>query len=333
MIRSTKLLNDDRDAPMLPLIAQCLAFAGFGVALFFTGPLTLWLIPLYYLVLLAGLIDRYTLMLHCVSHRPLFRPRFGALNAVVPVVLAPFFGQTPRTYFAHHLGMHHRENNGLDDLSSTMMFDRDRFVCWLLYFGKFMTSILFSLPLYHWRRGRKRMAITAFGAEALCYLAYGLLLAWKPLPTLAVFVVPFFLIRALMMMGNWGQHAFIDPEDPADEYRNAINCIDCRYNVRAFNDGYHIEHHLRPTAHFTDLPKGFEANRAVYGARDALVFRGIDFFQVWLYLMLRRYDWLAKAYVRLPGAPDRSHEEIVALLKARTRAIRVPAEHVALTSG
>ena len=48
------------------------------------------------------------------------------------------------------------------------------------------------------------------------------------------------------------------------------------------------------------------------------MFEGIDFFQVWAYLMLKRYDALAKRFVELRETP-RSHEEIVALLKTRTQ--------------
>ncbi len=33
------------------------------------------------------------------------------MNHVIPWLLGPFFGQTPNTYFAHHMGMHHREEN------------------------------------------------------------------------------------------------------------------------------------------------------------------------------------------------------------------------------
>ena len=48
------------------------------------------------------------------------------------------------------------------------------------------------------------------------------------------------------------------------------------------------------------------------------VFEGIDFFMVWFFLMLKRYDILAKHYVQL-GDRKRSKEEIIDLLKSRTR--------------
>ncbi|MFT5433823.1 MAG: hypothetical protein ACI9OJ_004531, partial [Myxococcota bacterium] len=46
-------------------------------------------------------------------------------------------------------------------------------------------------------------------------------------------------------------------------------------------------------------------------------FDGIDFFQVWFFLMLGKLDWLAKRFVQLPGAPERNHDQIITLLKRR----------------
>jgi len=142
--------------------------------------------------------------------------------------------------------------------------------------------------------------------------------------TVVVFLVPVLAIRALMMAGNWAQHAFIDPGDPANDYRNSITCItciNCRYNRRCFNDGYHIVHHLRPTQHWTELPADFETRREVYGKNDAVVLDEIDFFTVWLALMLRRWNTLARAFVRLPGAPPRSDDQVVAFLKERVQPV------------
>ena len=44
------------------------------------------------------------------------------------------------------------------------------------------------------------------------------------------------MIRALIMVGNWAQHAFIDRGDPANIHRNSSTCINCCDNLRCFND-------------------------------------------------------------------------------------------------
>jgi len=50
-----------------------------------------------------------------------------------------------------------------------------------------------------------------------------------------------------------------------------------------------------------------------------LVFRKIDYFVIWIFLMLKRYDWLANFFVNLDEENPMSREEIIALLKSRTR--------------
>jgi fatty acid desaturase len=141
----------------------------------------------------------------------------------------------------------------------------------------------------------------------------------RPAPTLAVFVIPLVLIRTLMMMGNWGQHAFVAQGGADNPYLASITCINSRYNRRCFNDGYHIGHHLAARAHWTEYPQHFDQNLAEYGRQDAIVFEGLDFFLVWLLLMTKRWSWLARSFVQLPGAPVRTPAEIIELLKSRVQ--------------
>jgi hypothetical protein len=156
---------------------------------------------------------------------------------------------------------------------------------------------------------------------AVYYSAQLLLLYVNWRATLVVFTLPYFTMHLLMMAGNWGQHAFIDEDAPENCYRNSITCINGVYNQRAFNDGYHIGHHLKATRHWTEMPGDFLANLDAYAREEAIVFKSIDFFMVWACLMLKRYDWLAGYYVELDGK-NRSPAEIMTLLKGRTQAIR-----------
>lgn len=319
------LVNDPRDVEFVALMVQCSAFVACGVALFFSGPWLWYLAPVYWAVLVAGLLDRFTLMLHCTSHRPLFRPKYRALNQVIPWVLGPFFGQTPDTYFAHHMGMHHAEENLEQDLSSTMRFQRDRFVHWLEYWGRFLSVGLLDLSRYMLRHGRQRLFRRLVVGEAVYWSIVIALAFVRPMAALAVFVVPLVLIRTLMMMGNWGQHAFISAAHPDNAYLASITCINSRYNRRCFNDGYHIGHHLQARAHWTEYPVEFEQNLAEYGRQDAIVFEGLDFFLVWLFLMTGRWSRLARAFVRLPGAPERDEAAVIRFLQERVRPIPVSA--------
>jgi hypothetical protein len=312
-----RFIRDQRDLPFLKLIAVLTAtVVPTGVVLFVPGAFRWWLAALH-MALMVWFMGPFVLMLHNTSHRALFKHGWGFLNYYIPWVLGPFFGESPETYFAHHVGMHHLENNLADDLSTTLPYRRDSIVGFLRYFFRFFFFGLIELVSYFARKGRRPMMVRTIVGELSFFAAVAVLWHHDWRPTLTVLVLPFVVVRFAMMAGNWGQHAFVDQADPENNYRNSITCINATYNRRCFNDGYHISHHLKASRHWTDHPKEFTDNIANYAAERALVFEGIDFFVVWLFLMLRRYDWLAARLVPLGDAPIDTAEAI-AVMRSRT---------------
>ena len=326
------LLNDPRDVVMVALMMQCGLLAVAGVGLYFSGPYFWWLVPVYGVALFAGLVDRFTLMLHCTSHRQLFKPRHAMANQIIPWVLSPFLGQTPETYFAHHMGMHHVEENLPDDLSSTMRFRRDRLGDWLQYWGRFMTVGVVDLTRYFSRRGKRKLLRRIVLGEGIYWTSVVVLLFVNPSATFVVFLLPLLVMRTMMMAGNWAQHAFLCAEQPENPLRASITCVGTRYNRRCFNDGYHAVHHVVPRCHWTEHPAEFERNLAEYVRNDAVVFEGVDFFQVWFLLMTGNWPRLARAFVRLPGAPARTDAEVVAFLRSRVVPFAVVAAQAPVTA-
>ncbi len=323
------LINDERDLPFLYLIAQCIAVAMMGVGLFFVPQQYIWYVaPVYWVVLAFGVLDRFILMLHCTSHRALFKKQHAWMNQIIPWGIGPFMGETPETYFAHHMGMHHPENNLPEDLSSTMKYQRDSFAHWLVYYTDFLFFGLARLVGYHARKGNPKMLMrTVVGELSFLAVALGLCAVnWRA--SASVFLIPLVIVRLLMMAGNWGQHAFVDASDPGNPYKNSITCINSRYNRRAFNDGYHIHHHVKARTHWTELPTEFRDNIETYGREDAIVFEGVDFFMVWVFLMLGMWETLAKRFVRLPGAPARTDAEAIEFMKSRVKRIDVSQQGV-----
>jgi fatty acid desaturase len=314
---ASRLLCDRRDLPFVKLIVVLtLTVLPTGVALF-CGAFRPWLAVLH-LALVVYFLGPFVLMLHNTSHRRLFRRPWGWANRYIPWVLGPFFGESPETYFAHHVGMHHPENNLADDISTTTTYVRDSAVDFARYFLRFFFVGIIELSTYFIRRERRSLLVRTLVGEGLFLLAVGILAALNWRATVVVFVVPFVVVRFSMMAGNWAQHAFVDRATPESAYRNSITCINSTYNRRCFNDGYHIGHHIKATRHWTEMPEDFRANVATYATERAIVFQGVDFFGVWFMLMLRRYDWLARRLVSLDGQA-RTEEENIAFLRSRTQ--------------
>jgi len=72
--------------------------------------------------------------------------------------------------------------------------------------------------------------------------------------------------------------------------------------------------------HWTEHPLYFKKTLDLYISNDAVVFSGIHFLHVFIYLATDRYDLLAKHFVNL-GNRFHSDDEVIAFLRARTEKI------------
>lgn len=321
----SRYLQDERDLPFAYLILKITAtMLPLAVVLFvpaLRGNAWWWAIfGVYFYLSNARFKGPFGLMLHCTSHRVLFKKKHGWLNNYIPWVLGPLFGQTPESYFTHHMGMHHPENNLPDDESSTMFYQRDSVLGFLRYLGDFLAVGVPRLVGYFSRRNKTTLRYRLLRGEVVYFVVTGILCLVNLPAALAVFVVPFVLSRIIMMLGNWAQHAFIDAEAPENCYRNSVTCINTPYNHKCWNDGYHISHHLKPALHWSDHPAHFRTNLAHYASNEAIVFDGIHFLHIFFYLMAKRYDLLARHFVLLDGSA-RTELEVTDLLRSRTRRI------------
>ncbi|MBA3828632.1 MAG: fatty acid desaturase [Taibaiella sp.] len=319
-----KLIRDERDLPFIYL-ALSITFTLIPLAVllympFISGWLW-WVVAIAYLYLNNFYFKGpFGLMLHCTSHRAFFRKEYGALNHYLPWVLGPLFGQSPETYYTHHIGMHHPENNMPEDESCTMFYQRDSLADFGRYFTSFFFVGVYRLAGYFLRKNRKRLFYRSVRGEVLFLVMCIALCFVNAAATIVAFILPFLISRVIMMMGNWAQHAFIAANDPDNAYRNSITCINTKYNHKCWNDGYHISHHIKPNMHWTEHPVFFRNTVNEYADNDAIVFDNIHFLHVFVYLVRKRYDLLAKHFVNINGrfADD---EAIIEFLKKRTEAI------------
>lgn len=141
------LLADSRDTIMLSTMANMMISTGTLSALLFMFPSHL----LGIFVLACNMFfwpQRFILMLHYAEHRPIFTKQYSILRQCMPWVMAPFYGIPTGLYRAHHIMMHHKENNiNGKDLSSTESYQRDNILHFLHYWASFWGNIV-TLPLY-----------------------------------------------------------------------------------------------------------------------------------------------------------------------------------------
>lgn len=297
-----------------------LTLVPFAFFLFLNKGAAWFLYPLYF-GLYVYFLGPYVLMLHNTCHRKLFKKQYANLVKYNHWFLGLFFGQTLETYFHHHIAMHHVENNLEDDLSSTMKYRRDSLRGFMHYLVSFYFKGILDLVKYFKQRSRDKFARKVWIGELASIAIILSLCIYHFYAGLFVFILPVLFTRFAMMSGNWAQHAFIDTNEPENIYKNSITCINSGYNKKCFNDGYHIGHHLRPGMHWTEMPGDFLKNIEKYRANEAIVFEGLDYFQIWFLLMTKNYAYLSKRLVPLSDETPDPINISSRFLKSRTRKI------------
>jgi hypothetical protein len=180
-----------------------------------------WIVHVWY----AG---SYTLMKHQYVHmNGVLASRYRLIDILFPYIIDPLMGYTWNSYYYHHVKMHHVEGNGPRDLNSTMWYDRDSIADFARYVGRFFFLISLELPLYFFRKGQYSTSFKTAFWEFSNFLVIALLFRYcHAQATLCVFLLPLWTLRAGLMAGNWGQHAFVDPHDPSSDFRSSITLID-----------------------------------------------------------------------------------------------------------
>jgi hypothetical protein len=169
----------------------------------------------------------YTLMMHQHIHgRGILAKRFSILDTCFPYLLDPLMGHTWNGYYYHHVKHHHVEGNGPNDLSSTIRFQRDDPLHFLYYLGRFFFLVWLDLPLYFARKGRYVLGCKAAFWEFATLGFIASLYRYNPSATNVVYLAPLLLLRIGLMIGNWGQHAFVDHDEPDSDYRSSVTLID-----------------------------------------------------------------------------------------------------------
>ena len=179
-----------------------------------------WLLQSYY-------CGSFTLMMHNHIHNNgILQKRYIAIDGLWPYMISPLMGHTWNSYYYHHVKHHHAENNGPGDLSSTIRYQRDELLDFLCYVGRFVFFIWIELPVYFIRKQKFILAVKAAFWEQASYLCLYLLAKYNLRATVFVLLIPLVQMRVGMMVGNWGQHALVDEQDPDSDFRSSITLLD-----------------------------------------------------------------------------------------------------------
>lgn len=204
------------------------------------------------------------------------------LNRFVSILNSVNIGQSVQTYQLTHVRNHHRYNNdqpGIDgqtkDSSSTYRGGVDGEHVGLLRYSLLgaaetlvsIVRVLLSVTRL-WRVGaREEELLTLFAKSAdkrrwelrqvqldrlAQFVAVGLFLAISWQWFLLCYLPAFYIALVLVNVQNYYEHYGAEPQN---RYANSVSYYGSLYNRLTFNDGYHQEHHLRPLAHWIQMPR------------------------------------------------------------------------------
>jgi fatty acid desaturase len=323
-----KVLRDSRDTPALRLMVSLTVTAVpiFVMQLVLGKPRLLLVIAFY--LSLCGLKFQRSVRMFSTKHLEAHRPQ-GYFSGIYDKVFgryAEFFlgylyGDLPELGRTVHVRLHHKENGGPDDNASTIGYDRTNPLHFFWYLSDNIWTTLGLAPYVYFRargdeKNRRRML---WGITRYCiYFGAVFIYDWR-IGFLFV-LVPLLTMNFIMAITSWVQHAFCDPEHPEDYFVNTVTVVD---EVNFMNEGYHLCHHHRSGLHWTEMPAHQEEIREKMRESGSLVFRDLDFMELFVELtLLRRMDVLAEKLV--PWEPM-NHEQRLVLLATRTKPARAVA--------
>jgi fatty acid desaturase len=317
-----EVLRDSRDVPALRImVSVSLTSIPIFVIQLLLGKPRLLLAIAFYLSLCGPKFQRSVRMFsakHLEAHRPqgYFSEKYEKIfGRYVEFFLGYLYGDLPELGRTVHVRLHHKENGGPDDSVVSSGYDRTSGMHFLWYLSDNIWTALGFVPFAYFRaRGDVKNQRRMLWGITRYFIYFGAVFIYDWRIGILFVLVPLLSMNFIMAITSWVQHAFCDPEHSEDYFANTVTVLE---EVNFMNEGYHLCHHHRSGLHWTEMPAHLDRIRDKMRKSGSLVFRGLDFMQLFIELtLLRRMDVLAEKLV--PWEPM-NHQERLALLANRTK--------------
>ena len=232
------------------LFAPVILFAPFVVALP-DG----YLFP--YAALAFALIGDTNYILHLHIHRPFSKNR--AFNTILDLSMGAVSGMTSSNWRIQHLYGHHRGFDlpyraarkwELEQYSPLRAISFSACSIWQTFYAPFVESFRKGIlkntknPIsYRWAFSEQALSVAL--VACLFYLRPGITLGYL----LPWYVVTYFISRYVDYLNHYGCD-----EAGGNAFDHSNNSLAGRFNRAKHNFGFHTAHHIRPGAHWTELP-------------------------------------------------------------------------------
>jgi len=320
-----EIKNSEFLPSILWLTVMCPTMLAIATYRFYYYGFEFWMFFLHHLLRL-GPRFRFFTHLHVLLHKEGHDHKgFFSKNSVLHYLndwfvqwfLGPFYGQVPNSYCVGHNKIHHKFDNGLDDVHTNIDLDRTKSWSFIMYaprFGGYWTGIT---PFFHflvygeyelaWRILKGMLLYYGVWVAAYYTMGFNYTFCYLIYPHLEAIV--FFAAISYM----W--HLWIDPKDPCNPYINSVTIVHGHDNM--WGEDYHAIHHHAVSVHWADADSHYDSHEKEYGDNVATIFNDCEEGVLLYWVFSGNWDEIASHFVDMSG--KMTHQEKKELVMARAR--------------